>query len=665
MAFPHLLAPLNLGFCEIKNRVVMGSMHTNLEETTNGFAKVAEFYRERAEGGVGLIITGGISPNAEGILAPNRSIMQSAQDVKNHQLITHAVHQYDSKICMQILHAGRYGHHSKQVAPSPIQAPISPFIPHELTHTEIEKQIADFVQSAVLAKQAGYDGVEIMGSEGYLINQFLVNATNQRNDQWGGSFENRARFALSIVKQTRKAVGDNFLLIFRLSMIDLIESGNTAEEVIALAKSLESASINLINTGIGWHESRIPTIAAVVPPAAFVDLSEKIKQHISIPVITSNRINTPQLAEKILSSKQADMVSMARPLLADSQFVNKAAKNKADHINTCIACNQSCLDKIFVNQTASCLVNPRACNETHLIFKPTDNPKKLAVIGAGPAGMAFASFAAERGHKVTLFEASYRLGGQFNLAAKIPNKIEFLQTIRYYRTRLNTLGVTIKLNTKARAQDVTAFDEVILATGVVPRIPAIPGIESDKVINYIDVINGNKKVGDKVAIIGGGGIGFDVALFLLDQETQSKKDFLDEWGIDLNLNYPGGLTQKQILPPTRQIFMLQRRLRKPGADLGKTTGWIHRQHLKNKAVKMSVGVSYQKIDDQGLHVLVKGKPRLFKVDHIINCSGQLAENSLVKQMGSTPYHLIGGARKAQGLDAERAIVEAAKLAQQI
>jgi len=656
----------------------MGSMHTSLEETEQGFVKVAAFYRERAKGGVGLIITGGISPNTSGIVAPDRAIMQQQSDVKDHQLITAAVHEYDCKICMQILHAGRYGYHINQVAPSAIQAPISLYAPRALTTDEIEQQISDFVQSAVLAKQADYDGVEIMGSEGYLINQFIVKATNERTDDWGGCFENRIRFAVEIVKRTRAAVGDDFLLIFRLSLIDLIEQGSSASEVIMLAKLLERHSVNIINTGIGWHESRVPTIAASVPSGLFVPLSENIKQHISIPVIASNRINTPEQAEQIIANNQADLVSMARPFLADSQFVRKAIAGKSDEINTCIACNQGCLDKIFIRQTASCLVNPRACNETTLNFTPATIIKKLAVVGAGPAGLAFAKYASKRGHQVTLFESSDKIGGQFNLASQVPGKEEFLHTLRYFNTILPKLGVSIKLNTRVCSNDLAEFDEVVLATGVRARVPDIigfeQGIESGKVLSYQDVLLGNKVVGQNVAIIGGGGIGFDVALFLVEQDSKTKKrqnnlsvenEFMQEWGIDLSLKESGGLTTKHVEPAKRKITMLQRRLRKPGTDLGKTTGWIHRQHLKNKRVKMTVGVTYEKIDSQGLHILVRGKPRLLAVDHIINCTGQLEENSLAAQITDKPCHVIGGAKNATGVDAERAIFEAAQLAQSI
>ncbi len=677
MPFPHLLNPIDLGFCQLKNRAVMGSMHTNLEESENGFLKVSKFYQERAEGGVGLIITGGISPNKSGIVAPDRAIMSDIEDVANHQIITSAVHQYDCKICMQILHAGRYGYHAQQVAPSAIRAPISPYSPRALNLDEIEQQINDFTNSAVLAQKAGYDGVEIMGSEGYLINQFIVKATNQREDQWGGNFENRIRFPLEIIKRIRKATGNQFIIIFRLSMIDLIEDGSDAKEVVQLAKLLEQYSVNIINMGIGWHESRVPTIAASVPRGAFTQLSKNIKQHINIPIIVSNRINTPELAEELLENDVADMVSMARPFLADSHFINKVTNNTPERINTCIACNQGCLDKIFIRATATCLVNPRACKETEFNFSIAANSKNLAVVGAGPAGMAFAKYAAKRGHKVTLFESSNRIGGQFNLAAKIPGKSEFLETLRYFEASLPQLGVEIILNKRIEKDDLNRFDEVIVATGVHPRTPEILGLDNLKVVSYIDVLTQKVTVGEKVAIIGGGGIGFDVALFLAYQNSDSDKtshkdrrnsrieNFTQEWGIDMTVTHSGGLSDKMITPPGRQITILQRRKRKPGADLGRTTGWVVRQQLRNKNVKMSIGVQYEKIDDKGLHIILRGKHKLLEVDNIINCSGQIENNSLAKQIQNKPCHIIGGALNSKGLDAERAILEAAILAQSI
>lgn len=675
MPYPDLLKPLNLGFSQLKNRVVMGSMHTNLEETDNGFEKVAAFYAERAAGGVGLIITGGIAPNIEGRLAPNRAVMATEQDVCDHQLITGAVHRQDGKICMQILHAGRYGYTPAQVAPSAIQAPISPYTPKALTEDQVLKQISDFARSAKLAQQAGYDGVEIMGSEGYLINQFIVKATNTRDDRWGGSFENRMRFPLEVVKATRALVGVEFIIIFRLSLIDLIVDGSDADEVIRLAVELEAQGVNIINTGIGWHESRVPTIATCVPRGAFTHLSHNIKQHISIPVVTSNRINTPQLANELIASGAADLVSMARPFLADSQFVSKASQNKAETINTCIGCNQACLDHIFVNKIATCILNPRACHETELILKPADTVKNLAVVGAGAAGMAFAAYASERGHRVTLFEAAEQLGGQLNLASMIPGKQEFLETLRYFKQRLSDLGVITKLNTLATPEKLTAFDEVVVATGIVPRVPDIAGIESDKVVSYLDVLSNKVAVGSKVAIIGAGGIGFDTALFLADnQPFYDKKqhralggqtEFVNRWGIDLSLKSRGGLVPPRHDVAKREIYLLQRRLRKPGADLGKTTAWIHRQHLKDKEVKMLIGVSYERIDQQGLHISVRGKHRILEVDHVVICGGQLEHNTLASQITDRPCHLIGGAKRAAGLDVQRAIKEAIELAQTI
>ena len=665
MPYPDLLQPLNLGFCQLKNRVVMGSMHTNLEETERGFEKVAAFYAERASGGVGLIITGGFSPNNEGKLAPNRSVMSQASDVEDHRLITEAVHQAGAKICMQILHAGRYGYVVDQVAPSPLQAPISPYTPKELSHDEILKQIADFGHCAKLAQQAGYDGVEIMGSEGYLINQFIVKATNQRQDQWGGDFEQRISFALAIVEAVRAQVGAHFIIIFRLSLIDLVADGSTATEVIALAKALESIGVNIINTGIGWHESRVPTIATSVPRAVFSSLSRDIKRHLSIPVVASNRINTPEIANNIIRDEVADLVSMARPFLADSQFVNKAMQDKAAAINTCIGCNQACLDHIFVNKTASCIVNPRACHETQMILTKAEKVKNLAVVGGGAAGLACAVYATERGHRVTLFEASDKLGGQLNLAGQIPGKQEFLETIRYFNYRLKELAVTVHLNTTATPELLESFDEVVVATGIVPRQIDLKIEAPEKMVSYIDVLTRKVEIGNRVAIIGAGGIGFDLAVFLSESSSEQSDEhsqFVKQWGIDLSVAGAGGLVTPEHAPAPRQVYLLQRRLRKPGADLGKTTGWIHRQHLKNKKVKTLVGVAYEKVDHQGLHINVRGKPRLLEVDHVVICSGQVEHNSLASQLTAKPCHVIGGASKAAGLDIQRAIKEAAMLA---
>ena len=666
MHYPHLFSPLNLGFLTLKNRVVMGSMHTNLEETEDGFTKVAQFYAERARGGVSLIITGGISPNKEGVLAPNRSMMVNDDDVVNHQKITKQVHQEGGLICMQILHAGRYGYTPDQVAPSALQAPISPYTPKALSNDEIDKQINDFVQCALLAQRAGYDGVEIMGSEGYLINQFIVTATNIRTDEWGGSFENRCRFALEIVKRIRQAVTPKFLLVFRLSLIDLIKDGSNAQEIIALAKKLELAGVNIINTGIGWHESRVPTIATSVPRAAFSQLSRQLKSHVNVPVITSNRINTPQVAETLLSQGDADLVSMARPFLADSQFVNKAQQGNSHLINTCIGCNQACLDNIFVNKTATCIVNPRACNETTFDDSKALTRKSIAVIGGGIAGLAFAKYAAKKGHKITIYEAQKEIGGQMSLAAKIPGKQEFYETIRYFKHRLAQLNVEINVNTIPNAKVLSGYDEIVMATGVTPRVPDIKGIEHTSVVSYLDVLKGNVELGNRVAIIGAGGIGFDIATLLLSSKSDHK-EFLTRWGIDLTVNHRGGLLAKKVdsAKPEREITLLQRRLRKPGADLGKTTGWIHRQELKDNKVKMSVGVEYIKIDDDGLHIEVRKKSRVLAVDHIIYCSGQVENVELENQLIGMKVHRIGGAKLASGLNIQRAVSDAVALANSI
>lgn len=666
MQYPALFSPLDLGFLTLKNRVVMGSMHTSLEETEDGFTKVAEFYGERARGGVALIITGGISPNNEGILAPNHSVMVNEHDVINHQKVTKKVHQEGGVICMQILHAGRYGYTSNQVAPSAIQAPISPYTPKAMLNDEVEKQINDFVQCALLAQRAGYDGVEVMGSEGYLINQFIVTATNTRADQWGGSFENRCRFALEIVKRIRQVVRSNFIMIFRLSLIDLVKDGSNAEEVVALAKELELAGVNIINTGIGWHESRVPTIATSVPRAVFSQLSRQLKKHVSVPVITSNRINTPQVAEDLLAQGDADLVSMARPFLADSQFVNKAQQGNSDLINTCIGCNQACLDNIFVKKTATCIVNPRACNETTFDQSMAVKRKSIAVVGGGIAGLAFAKYATKKGHSITLFEAQSDVGGQMNLAAKIPGKQEFYETIRYFKHRLAQLKVHIKLNTTPSVEMLNGYDDVVIATGVTPRIPEIKGIGHKSVVSYLDVLNGKVELGKRVAIIGAGGIGFDMATLLLSSVNE-KESFLTQWGIDLSVTHRGGILDKKsaVNKPLREITLLQRRLRKPGADLGKTTGWIHRQHLKDNQVKMLVGVDYLNIDDDGLHIKIRQKERTLAVDHIIYCSGQLENMRYAPQLNGTPVHTIGGARLASGLDIQRAVNDAVALAHSI
>jgi len=668
--YSRLLTPLDLGFTQLKNRVLMGSMHTNLEEAPNGFNRLAAFYGLRAQGDVGLIVTGGISPNPEGRLAPNRALMTNQEDVKNHQLITQAVHSEGGKVCMQILHAGRYAYQKQIVAPSAIQSPIIPLTPKALTSDDVEKQIDDFVLTAVLAQDAGYDGVEIMGSEGYLINQFIVSTTNQRDDKWGGSYQNRIKFAVDIVKKTRQKVGNNFIIIYRLSTIDLVKGGSSLAEIIELAQAIEQAGATIINTGVGWHESRVPTIASMVPPGAFAHISEHIKLSTTIPTVASNRINTPELAESILEKEWADMISMARPLLADSHFVAKAKNNNAQAINTCIACNQACLDHIFQNKVASCLVNPFAAHEDELALIPTKAPKRIAVIGAGPAGMSFALYAAQRGHSVCLFESSAAIGGQFNLAKQIPGKSDFTHTLRYFEHQLDKHGVKVKLNTYVNAKDLTDFTNVVIATGTLANHPDIEGIGHEKVVPYQDILNGKVIAGDTVAIIGAGGIAFDVAEFLThEKSTNEIKQFSTTWGIDLTLKTDGGLKSSQHPTSPRKIFMLQRKIRKPGASLGKTTGWIHRTSLKEKKVSMLSGVAYEKIDDNGLHINIRKKPRTLSVDTVIICAGQIENNTLKHelqhQFADITVNTIGGAENAQKIDAQRAIEDALALARSI
>jgi len=663
MPYSRLLTPLDLGFTQLKNRVLMGSMHTNLEEATDGFKRLASFYALRAEGGVGLIVTGGISPNVEGKLAPNRALMTTFDDVKDHQIITKAVHNVEGKICMQILHAGRYAYQKQIVAPSPLQSPIIPLTPRELSSLEVEKQIADFVHTAVLAQDAGYDGVEIMGSEGYLINQFIVKTTNHRQDEWGGSYQNRIRFAVEIVKQTRLRVGKNFIIIFRLSMLDLVENGSSLEEIIMLARAMESVGATIINTGIGWHESRVPTIASMVPPGTYASISQYVKDAISLPIVASNRINTPEVAESVLKNNWADMISMARPLLADSHFVVKAQKNKPQAINTCIACNQACLDHIFLNKVATCLVNPFAAREKELALIPTDSPKKIAVVGAGPAGMAFSLYAAQRGHKVALFEVTDSIGGQFNLAKKVPGKEDFYQTLRYFSYQLAQHNVDIHLNSFIEPASLSTFDEVVVATGTKANLPDIEGINHPSVVSYTDILSGKKIAGDNVAIIGAGGIAFDVAEFITNTIKPVNADaFANHWGIDLTMKVNGGLKPVHHEDPIRKVFMLQRKIRKSGADLGKTTGWIHRTSLKNKKVSMLAGVNYDKIDDEGLHISIRKKSRVLNVDTIILCAGQIENNQYSQYFGSSKCHVIGGAHLAKGIDAQKAIEQAVFLA---
>lgn len=669
--YPHMLSPLDLGFTQLKNRVLMGSMHTGLEEEKGGFEKLAAFYAERARGGVGLIVTGGIAPNFRGRIAPHGSQLSFFWQTKKHRMITEAVHQAGSKICLQILHTGRYAYHPFSVSASKLKAPISPFKPKAMSERQINKTISDFATTCALAKRAGYDGVEIMGSEGYLINQFLCRRTNQRNDQWGGSYTNRMRLALETVKASREKVGKDFIIIFRLSMLDLVEEGSSWDEVVELAKQLELAGVTLINTGIGWHEARIPTIATSVPRAAFSWVTAKMKGQVSIPLITTNRINTPEVAEDILSRGDADMVSMARPMLADADFVNKAARGEGDKINTCIACNQACLDHVFKQKRASCLVNPRACYETELNFETSRSPKKLAVLGGGMAGMAFACYAAQRGHQITLFEAKGELGGQFNLAKNVPGKEEFFESLRYFKGQLDDLGVKIELNSYQNSQTLAeqGFDEIILATGVIPRIPAIDGIDHPSVFNYQQVLSKEAVMGKKVAVLGAGGIGYDMSEFLTEEGPSHSLNldlWLKEWGIDNTISQPGGVegVTPEVPPSARQVFMLQRKTGKFGKSLQPTTGWIHRAALKKRDVEMIAGVEYLKIDDQGLHILEQNQPRVLEVDNIVLCTGQLSQQELLTELQQAGHsvHLIGGAQYAGELDAKRAIRQGAELA---
>ncbi|NVO22032.1 NADPH-dependent 2,4-dienoyl-CoA reductase [Donghicola mangrovi] len=668
--YPHLLAPLDLGFTTLKNRVLMGSMHTGLEETRD-WNRVATFYEERAKGGVGLIVTGGMAPNREGGVFPGAAGLFTDQDIQNHRIVTDRVHAAGGKIAMQILHAGRYAYGKDCVAPSPIRSPISPFAPNELDEDGIEKQISDIATAAARAQQAGYDGVEVMGSEGYLINQFLVTHTNKRTDRWGGSYENRMRFAIEVMKRVRAAVGPEFIVIFRLSMIDLIPDGSTHEEVVQLAKAIEAAGATILNTGIGWHEARIPTIATSVPRAGFVWVTKKLMGKVGIPVITSNRINTPEVAETVLADGCADMVSMARPFLADSHFVSKAAAGKAAQIAPCIACNQACLDHTFSGKISSCLVNPRACYETELVITRTDTPKTVAVVGAGPAGLAAALTADQRGHRVTLFDAADRVGGQLNMARQIPGKEEFHGLVDWFETSVAQSGIDLRLGHRVGPDDLKGFDEVIIATGVTPRDPQIPGQDGPNVLSYIEVLAGKAAVGARVAVIGAGGIGFDVAEYLVmdDSPTEYPQEWRAEWGVGDPEETRGGLAAAgaQPTPPVREVTLLQRKAEKPGKRLGKTTGWIHRMALMAKQVKMVGGINYERIDAEGLHVSfgeARENPKLIEVDTVVLCAGQVPNRDLAESISleGITVHVIGGADVAAELDAKRAINQGTRVA---
>ena len=670
-SFPHLLAPLDLGFTTLKNRVLMGSMHTGLEDHKKDFPKLAAYFAERAAGEVGLIVTGGVAPSLRGSPTPTPTGMFNRLQVPRHKLISSAVHENGGKVCMQILHAGRYSYHPLCVAPSAIQSPITPFKPKGLSVSGIEKQIRTFVRATRLAREAGYDGVELMGSEGYFINQFTTSHVNKRTDEWGGSTSNRYRIAEEIISRCREAVGRDFIIIYRLSMLDLLPDGNSWDEIVEQAKMAEAAGATIINTGIGWHEARIPTIATMVPRGVFSWVTAKMRPEINIPIITTNRINTPEVAEEILARGDADMVSMARPLLADAEFVKKARQGRAAEINICIACNQACLDHTFERKISSCLVNPRACRETELNYLPTQQVKAIAVVGAGPAGLAFSTVAAQRGHRVSLFEQSNEIGGQFNMAKTIPGKEEFSASLDYYRNEINRCGVDLQLSTRVSIEDLEGYDEVILATGVYPRAIDIPGIDHRKVVSYIDVLTRQVEVGKSVALIGAGGIGFDVAEFLAHSDqhpdsSQSIEAFTREWGIDRTFTARGGVKGVKPEPPesARDIWLLQRKTGKLGKTLGKTTGWIHRLSLRHRGINMLGDVSYEKIDDFGLHISINGKQQLLEVDHIVICAGQVSNRDLADTLEekSLPFHIIGGAEKAAELDAKYAIREGSELA---
>ncbi|SBT13362.1 2,4-dienoyl-CoA reductase [NADPH] [Vibrio celticus] len=662
--YPHLLEPLDLGFTQLRNRVLMGSMHTGLEENKEGLHKLAAFYEERAKGGVGLIVTGGFSPNLRGRLTPFSAEFSKVKHAKAHQVVTEAVHKHGGKIALQLLHAGRYAMHPFAQSASGIKAPIAKFAPSEMNPRQIKKTIEAFANSAELAQVAGYDGIEIMGSEGYLINQFICKRTNMRYDEWGGSYEKRMRFPLEIVNSIREAVGKDFIIIFRLSMLDLVEQGSTFEDVVLLAQKLEEAGVTIINTGIGWHEARVPTIATQVPRGAFSWVTEKVKPYVSIPVVTCNRINTPEEAERILSSGQADMVSMARPFLADPDFVNKAAQDQAQFINTCIGCNQACLDNVFKGKRASCLVNPRACYETEIVVQPAQATKTIAVVGAGPAGLACATTLAQRGHKVDLIEKNDRIGGQFRLAMQIPGKEEFRETIRYFANQIDASGVNLKLDTEATFEMLLKYDEVVMAAGVEPRKLDIEGIDQENVVDYQTLIREKTPVGEKVAIVGAGGIGVDVATMLTEPTSHSLDDWLHEWGIDKNMEHPGGLYPYPDSFSDKTVWVMQRKAGRVGKGPGKTTGWIHKRTLEKRGVNLLGGVSYNKIDDKGLHISVGKKDQVLDADSVIVCAGQVSVRpfeDMWQEFGGK-LHVIGGADYAGELDAVRAIRQGVELA---